>query len=114
MTKADVAAAPVAEVPAPSLREAQTAPVLADAPSNIHRKAKKKPTLQERKAARKNGRKPDRLDDVSIFDPNECRFAALVAKLDEVVLRSEEAHAGASDGQRPQSRKPAKGSAKKH
>ncbi|MET0215327.1 MAG: hypothetical protein ABW292_20125, partial [Vicinamibacterales bacterium] len=81
MTKADVAAAPVAEVPAPSLREAQTAPALADAPSNIHRKAKKKPTLQERKAARKNGRKADRLDDVSIFDPDECRFAALVAKL---------------------------------
>jgi hypothetical protein len=52
---------------------------------------------------------------VSIFDPDECRFAALVAKLDEVVLRSEEAHAsGASDGQRPQNRKPAKGSAKKH
>jgi CheY-like chemotaxis protein len=115
MTKADVAAAPVAEVPAPSLREAQMAPALADTPSNIHRKAKKKPTLQERKAARRNGRKADRLDDVSIFDPDECRFAALVAKLDEVVLRSEEAHAsGANDGQRPQSRKPAKGSAKKH
>ena len=115
MTKADIAAAPLAEVPAPSPREAQTAPAPADAPSNIHRKAKKKPTLQERKAARKNGRKTDRLDDVSIFDPDECRFAALVAKLDEVVLRSEEAHAsGASDGQRPQSRKPATGSAKKH
>jgi hypothetical protein len=114
MTTADVAAAPVAEVPAPSPREAQTAPALADAPSNIHRKAKKKPTLQERKAARKNGRKADRLDDVSIFDPDECRFAALVAKLDEVVLRSEEAHAGASDGQRPQSRKPARSGKNKH
>jgi hypothetical protein len=114
LTRADVAAVPVAEVPAPSPPEAQTAPALADAPSNIHRKAKKKPTLQERKAARKNGRKTDRLDDVSIFDPNECRFAALVAKLDEVVLRSEEAHAGASDGQRPQSRKPARSGKNKH
>jgi hypothetical protein len=115
MTKADVAAAPVAEVPALSPREAQTAPALADAPSNVHRKAKKKPTLQERKAARKNGRKADRLDDVSIFDPDECRFAALVAKLDEVVLRSEEAHAsGASDGQRAQSRKPARSGKNKH
>jgi hypothetical protein len=114
ITKADIAAAPVAEVLSPSPHEAQAPPAPAHAPSNIQRKTKKKSTLPERKAARKNTRKPDRLDDVSIFDPDECRFAALVAKLDEVVLRGEESPAaGANGGQRPQSRKPAR-SSKKH
>ena len=114
ITKADIAAAPVAEVLSPSPHEEQAPPAPAHTPSNINKKTKKKSTLHERKAARKNTRKPDRLDDVSIFDPEECRFAALVAKLDEVVLRGEESPAaGANGGQRPQSRKPAR-SSKKH
>lgn len=113
VTKADLAATSVGEVVSPSPHEAEAPPAPAHAPSNIHRKTKRKSTLQERKA-RKNARKTDRLDDVSIFDPDECRFAALVAKLDEVVLRGEESQtSGAHDGQRPQSRKPAR-SSKKH
>lgn len=107
--KADIAAAPAAEVVPPSPLEEQPAPAPARAPSNLHRKTKKKATLQERKAARKNGRKTDRLDDVSIFDPAECRFAALVAKLDEVVLRGEQSDAsGVDSGHEPQGRKPAR------
>jgi hypothetical protein len=114
INKADIAAAPVAEVLSPSPHEAQAPPAPAHAPTNIHRKTKRKSTLQARKTARKNARKPDRLDDVSIFDPDECRFAALVAKLDEVVLRGEESQtSGANGGPQPQSRKPAR-SAKKH
>jgi len=115
ITKADIAAAPVAEVLSPLPDEAQAPPAPVHAPTNIHRKTKKKSTLQSRKAARKNARKPDRLDDVSIFDPDECRFAALVAKLDEVVLRGEESQtSGANGGQRPQSRKPARSGKNKH
>jgi hypothetical protein len=114
MIKTDIAVAPVVEVGSPSHKEAEAPPTPAHALSNIHRKTKKKPTLQERKAARKNGRKTDRLDDVSIFDPAECRFAALVAKLDEVVLRGEQASASSADGgQARQGRKSAR-SAKKH
>jgi hypothetical protein len=112
--KADIAAAPVGEIVSPSPHEDEAPPAPAPAPSNIHRKTKKKPTLQERKTARKNGRKADRLDDVSIFDPAECRFAALVAKLDEVVLRGEQSHASGTDSrQEPRGRKPAR-SSKKH
>jgi hypothetical protein len=112
--KADIAATSVGEIVSPSPHEPQEPPAPAHAPSNIHRKTRKKSNLQERKAARKNPRKTDRLDDVSIFDPDECRFAALVAKLDEVVLRGEESQtSGAHDGQRAQSRKPAR-SSKKH
>jgi CheY-like chemotaxis protein len=114
VSKADIAATSVREVVPPSPYEAEAPPAPAHAPSNIHKKTKKKSTLQVRKAARKNARKTDRLDDVSIFDPDECRFAALVAKLDEVVLRGEESQtSSAHDGQRPQSRKPAR-SSKKH
>jgi CheY-like chemotaxis protein len=113
--KADIAAAPVAEVLSPSPDEAQAPPAPAHAPTNIHRKTKKKSTLQARKTARKNARKPDRLDDVSIFDPDECRFAALVAKLDEVVLRGEESQtSGANGGPPPQGRKPARSGKNKH
>jgi hypothetical protein len=112
--KADIAATSVGEIVSPSPHEPQEPPAPAHAPSNIQRKTRKKSNLQERKAARKNPRKTDRLDDVSIFDPDECRFAALVAKLDEVVLRGEESQtSGAHDGPRPQSRKPAR-SSKKH
>jgi CheY-like chemotaxis protein len=112
--KADIAATSVGEIVSPSPHEPQEPPAPAHAPSNIQRKTRKKSNLQERKAARKNPRKTDRLDDVSIFDPDECRFAALVAKLDEVVLRGEESQtSGAHDGQRHQSRKPAR-SSKKH
>jgi hypothetical protein len=114
INKADIAAAPVAEVLSPSPHEPEAPPTPVNAPTNIHRKTKQKSTLQARKAARKNARKTDRLDDVSIFDPDECRFAALVAKLDEVVLRGEESQtSGANGGPQPQSRKPAR-SAKKH
>jgi hypothetical protein len=112
--KADIAAAPGGEVVPPSTHEEQAPPAPAHAPSNIHRKTKKKSTLQARKASRKKGRKTDRLDDVSMFDPAECRFAALVAKLDEVVLRGEESHAsGADSGQGTQGRKSGR-SPKKH
>jgi hypothetical protein len=113
--KADIAVAPISEIVSPSPHEAEAPPAPAHAPSNIHKKTKKKSTLQERKAARKNARKPDRLDDVSIFDPDECRFAALVAKLDEVVLRGEESQtSGANGGPRPQSRKSARSGKNKH
>jgi CheY-like chemotaxis protein len=115
ITKADIAAAPVAEVLSPSPHEPEAPPTPVHAPTNIHRKTKQKSTLQARKAARKNARKTDRLDDVSIFDPDECRFAALVAKLDEVVLRGEESQtSGANGGPRPQSRKPARSGKNKH
>ena len=126
--KADIAAAPVGEVASPSPHEKQATSVVevvsaspheeeasassAPAPSSAHKKTKKKSTLQERKAARKTRRKADRLDDVSIFDPAECRFAALVAKLDEVVLRGESSASVADGGQRPQGRKAR--SSKKH
>ena len=114
VSKSDVAPTSVGEVVSPSPHEVQAPPAPAHAPSNIHKKTKKKSTLQVRKAARKSPRKTDRLDDVSIFDPDECRFAALVAKLDEVVLRGEESQTSAAhDGQRAQSRKPAR-SSKKH
>ncbi len=57
----------------------------------IRRKTKKKATLKGRKAARKLERsRTDRLDDSSLFDPEECRFSALVAKLDEVVADTHE------------------------
>jgi hypothetical protein len=108
------AVAAVIELIPPSANEEQAPPASAPAPLAIRRKAKKKPTLQERKAARKNGRKPDRLNDESIFDPDECRFAALVAKLDEVVLRGEDSRAAGPDArQQPRRRKPSR-SAKKH
>jgi hypothetical protein len=44
-----------------------------------------------------------------MFDPAECRFAALVAKLDEVVLRGEQSDAsGVDSGHERQGRKPAR------
>jgi hypothetical protein len=52
---------------------------------------------------------------VSIFEPDECRFAALVAKLDEVVLRGEESQtSGANGGPPSQGRKPARSGKNKH
>ena len=108
------AVAAVVELIPPSANEEQAPPASAPAPLAIRKKAKKKPTLQARKAARKNGRKPDRLDDESVFDPDECRFAALVAKLDEVVLRGEDSSAAGPDaGQQRRGRKPSR-SSKKH
>jgi hypothetical protein len=99
----------VIEAIPPSADEGQAPAASPHVPLEIRRRAKKKATLQERKAARKNGRKPDRLDDASIFDPDECRFAALVAKLDEVVLRGKDSHAaGNNAAQQPRGRKPAR------
>jgi hypothetical protein len=65
--------------------EAPPAPPSAVLP--VRKKTKKQLSLKDRKAARKANRaRSDRLDDSSLFNPDECRFAALVAKLDEVAL----------------------------
>ena len=91
--------APADEGRAPTTSPAATLPV--------RKKAKKKVTLKARKAARKNGKQhTDALDTSSLFDPDECRFSALLAKLDEVASPTDESHPSASDAGRQARRKP--------
>jgi hypothetical protein len=76
----------------------------------VHKRARKKATLQERRAARKQGKKltaGPAVDDSSLFDPDEVRFSALIAKLDEVALQGDEAHLRESNaGRQRRTRKP--------
>jgi len=91
--------APADEGRAPTTSPAATLPV--------RKKTKKKVTLKARKAARKNGKQhTDALDTSSLFDPDECRFSALLAKLDEVASPTDESHPSASDAGRQARRKP--------
>jgi CheY-like chemotaxis protein len=74
------------------------------------KRAKKKATLHERKAARKQSKKltaDPPADDSSLFDPDEVRFSALIAKLDEVALQGDEARES-NAGRQGRTRKPAK------
>jgi hypothetical protein len=74
------------------------------------KRAKKKATLHERKAARKQSKKLTAhppADDSSLFDPDEVRFSALIAKLDEVALQGDEARES-NAGRQGRTRKPAK------
>jgi hypothetical protein len=83
-TNIDAVAAMMTDVP-PSTGEHESSPAGPPTALPIRKKVKKQLSLRDRKAARKAGRaRTDRLDDSSLFNPDECRFAALVAKLDEV------------------------------
>ena len=72
--------------------------------------ARKKVTLQARKAARKQrGEGADALDSASLFDPDQSRFSALLATLDEVTGRTGESRPSAGDvGRQPQALKRSK------
>ena len=77
--------------------DASAPPVSAAVTLAVRKRAKKQAALQERKAARKNGKKQTAhppADDSGLFDPDEVRFSALIAKLDEVALRGDEAPDG--------------------
>jgi hypothetical protein len=101
----------------PAAADADRTPADADAPAvsaavpvAVRKRAKKKAALHERKAARKQGQKLTAhapADDSSLFDPDEVRFSALIAKLDEVALQRDEAHLPDGDGgQQGRARKP--------
>jgi hypothetical protein len=101
-TDLDAVAAIVSDVESPEgVLESPGSPTAVMAATR--RKTKKKVTLKDRKAARKLERgRTDRLDESSLFDPEECRFSALVAKLDEVGAGTHESGppAGAVGSQR--------------
>ena len=92
-TGIDTVAAMMAEAPT-SADGDQSAPAGPPAVLPVRKKARKQLSLKDRKAARKASKaRTDRLDDSSLFNPDECRFAALVAKLDEVAPGLDESHA---------------------
>jgi hypothetical protein len=64
--------------------------------SNTQRKAEK-PRKRPEKLGGRRMRGPDGRDDWSVLDPNQCKFSALVNKLDEVT-DSEETTTRATDG----------------
>ena len=98
----------------PSTVEPESSPSGLPTALPVRKKAKKQLSLKDRKAARKANRaRTDRLDESSLFNPDECRFAALVAKLDEVAPGLDESRVSADVAGPPPARKQ-KRSPKRH
>ena len=58
----------------------------------VRRADRKKAALQAKKARKKVPKRQAPSDDANLFDPDEIQFSALIAKLDEVVVGSEDPH----------------------